>query len=123
MMFDECPRGAVTDPPLDVVTKAVLDWCNQIRTELDLPALTDLRPGARLNPWFCPVCRTIGAGLPAGLQPEFAGDVFRLWCGPKLLRLEARAPRHVADWSEAFDRGHHPRFAMSRAAAFRVGWQ
>lgn len=107
---------------LDVRVAQVLAWCNTARAELDLPPLADLRTGARGNPWFCPVCRTIGAGMPANLQPEFAGQTFRVWCGPKLIRLEMVAPPGVAQWSEDFDRGGFDVYAISRARAFTEGW-
>lgn len=116
------PTGAATAPTLDVTTRLVIAWCNQARAELGLPPRTDLRAGARLNPWFCPVCRTIGEGMAPHLQPEFAGQTFRVWLGPKLLRLEWEAPTYVAQWSERFDRGGYRRYAITRDRAFALGW-
>jgi len=106
----------------DVETVAVVAWCNRARDELGLPPVPAIRPGVPGNPWFCPIGRTVGEGMPRNLQPEFAGQTFRVWAGPKIMRLEMLAPPVVAKWSEDFDLGHHPDLVMPREVAFRVGW-
>lgn len=122
-MYGVPRRGAaVLAATLDVRVAQVLAWCNHVRAELDLSPLADLRTGARGNPWFCPVCRTVGRGMPVNLQPEFAGRTLRVWVGQKLIRLQVTAPVEVAGWSEAFDRGEFDRYAISRDVAFAEGW-
>lgn len=106
----------------DVETQAVIAWANDVRAELGLEPVSDIRPGVPGNPWFCPFCRTVGEGMPRNLQPEFAGQTFRVWCGPKVMRLELCAPPAVAKWSEDFDLGAHPEMVLPREVAFRVGW-
>lgn len=91
--------------PTDLQVAAVLDWANDMRATLGLPVVAALEGGERLNPWFCPVCRTIGAAAPRRLQVEFSGTRLRVWCrGTNLLVLERDAPVVVTRWSEDFDR-------------------
>lgn len=104
--------------PHDLHVAAVLAWSNEQRARLSLAPLDDLMPGERLNPWFCPVCKTVGAGGPARNQPEFSGARLRVWIrGTNLLVLEADAPPVVVAWSEVFDRGGHDRYAIPREEA------
>jgi hypothetical protein len=103
--------------PLDLRVAAVLAWANAQRALLDLGAVDDLVAGVRLHPWACPLCRTVGAGAPDVLQPEFSGTRLRVWRrGTNLLHLDVDAPPVVVAWSEEFDRGGHGRYAVKGGA-------
>ena len=92
--------------PRDLVAAAVLAFVNDARADLGLEPVSALAGGERLNPWFCPICRTIGDGLPRRLQVEFSGTRLRVWRrGTTLIVLQTDAPPVVGAWSEAFDRG------------------
>jgi hypothetical protein len=92
--------------PHDLVAAAVLAFVNDAREALGLAPVPALRGGERLNPWFCPICRTIGEGAPAQLQVEFSGTRLRVWRrGTTLIVLQVDAPAIVVRWSEDFDRG------------------
>lgn len=103
---------------VDPRVAATLAFCNEARARLGHNPVAQMRAGERLNPWFCPVCRTIGDGLPHRLEPEFSGTLLRVWHRhTNVIALEAEAPAEVVEWSEEFDRGRHDELATTSERA------
>lgn len=107
--------------PTDRRLAAALRYANEVRARLGLADEPALRGGERVNPWFCPLCRTVGHDLARKYEVEFDGTVLRVWLrGTRLLWLEQEAPAEVVEWSEEFDRGRAgDEYALTREDARR----